>query len=97
MYAEVNLTLDRHARVLVVPVLAVDVDANDTTKGSVMIVTPNNRVEVRKIQLGMETANRVEVRSGLNDGDLVVLSGRSSLEPGKEVRPKVTVLAASTL
>jgi len=95
MYAEVNLTLDRHDQVLVLPTLAVDMDANDPAKGSVMVVTPNNRVEVRKIEGGLETANRGEVRSGLNEGDLVVLSGRAGLQAGQEVRPKVTVLDAS--
>ena len=53
-----------------------------------MVVTPNNRVEVRKIQLGLETADKVEVRSGLNEGDMVVIGGRASLQPGQEVRPK---------
>ena len=85
MYAEVNLTLARHNAVLSVPVMAVDADR-------VMIVTPNNRVELRKIAVGIETANKIEVRSGLNEGDMVVLSGRSGLQSGQEVRPKATTL-----
>ena len=104
MYAEVNLTLDLHHGVLAIPVLAVDLDpetssGNDSSTpatGKVMVVTPNNRVEIRKVELGLETANRVEVRSGLNEGDMVVLSGRSGLQPGQEVRPKVTTLSASS-
>lgn len=101
MYAEVNLTLDRHTAVLAVPVIAVDVDQDNSTSagnaatGRVMVVTPNNRVEIRKIQLGLETPDKFEVRSGLNEGDTVVLSGRSSLQPGQQVRPKPTVLAAA--
>jgi RND family efflux transporter MFP subunit len=87
MYAEVDLMLDRRANALAIPVLAVDREG-DT--GQVMIVTPNNRVEHRKIELGLETAAAIEVRSGLNAGDLVVISGRSSLQPGEEVRPKLT-------
>ena len=50
----------------------------------------DNSVEHRKIELGLETAAAIEVRSGLNAGDLVVISGRSSLQPGEEVRPKLT-------
>ena len=94
MYAEVNLTLDRRNAVLAVPVFAVDTDGGSS--GRVMVVTPNNRVEIRKIQLGLETADKVEIRSGLNEGDLVVLSGRSGLQSGQEVRPRVTTLAASS-
>jgi RND family efflux transporter MFP subunit len=104
MYAEVNLTLARHNAVVAVPIMAVDRDEQNSSAngaagpetGSVMVVTPTNRVEIRKIELGLETANRVEVRSGLNEGDLVVVGGRSSLRAGEEVRPKVTTLSASS-
>jgi RND family efflux transporter MFP subunit len=91
MYAEVNLTLSRHNAVLALPVMAIDRDSEGA--GRVMIVTANNRVETRKISLGLETASSVEVRSGLNLGDTVVLSGRSSLQPGEEVRPKPTTMS----
>jgi RND family efflux transporter MFP subunit len=90
MYAEVNLTLSRHNAVLVVPVMAVDTDSEKS--GRVMVITPNNRVEVRKISLGLETAQSIEVLSGLNEGDTVVLSGRSGLQAGQEVRPKATTM-----
>jgi RND family efflux transporter MFP subunit len=89
MYAEVNLTLSKRPRVLTIPTAALD------TSHQVMVVTPTNRVEVRKLGTGLETADRVEVKSGLNDGDLVVVAGRSSLQPGDEVKPKVTVMAAA--
>ncbi len=95
MYAEVNLTLDQRNSVLTVPVTAVDLDSDNQSTGSVMVVTTDKRVERRKIQLGLQTASRMEVRSGLNDGDLVVISGRALLQPHEEVRPKVTVLAAA--
>jgi RND family efflux transporter MFP subunit len=91
MYAEVDLTLERRDRVLAIPVTAVDLEG-DT--GRVMVITANNRVEERKIALGLATADKMEVRSGLNEGDQVVISGRSSLQPGDEVRPKLTEMAA---
>jgi RND family efflux transporter MFP subunit len=94
MYAEVNLTLARHDTVIAVPVMAIDEDAAGGS-GSVMVITPNNRVEVRHVALGLETADRVEIRSGLNDGDMVVLTGRASLKAGQEVHPKITAMAAA--
>ena len=57
-----------------------------------MVVTPEGRIEVRKVKLGIETANRVEIRSGLNDGDLVVIGNRSGLQAGQAVRPKITTI-----
>jgi RND family efflux transporter MFP subunit len=101
MYAEVNLTLDRHTAALAVPVIAVDIDQDSSANsgaaatGKVMLVTPNNRVEIRKIALGLETPDKIEVRSGLNEGDMVVLSGRSGLQPGEQVRPKATAMIAA--
>jgi RND family efflux transporter MFP subunit len=102
MYAEVNLTLDHRNRVLAIPVVAVDMDSSNAQPGAaqtgqVMVVTPNNRVEKRKVTLGIESSNNVEVRSGLNEGDSVVLSGRATLQPGQEVRAKVIAMGEKTL
>jgi len=96
MYAEVDLTLHERIRVLTLPVTAVDVDGTNTSQGRVLVVAANNRVQARSIALGMETASRMEVRSGLNEGDLVVLSGRAALQAGQAVKPKLTVLAAES-
>jgi RND family efflux transporter MFP subunit len=89
MYAEVDLTLAQRKQVLAVPSAAVD------STGQVMVVTADNRVEMRKIETGMETADRVEVKSGLSAGDQVVLAGRASLQVGEAVHPKLTAMTAS--
>jgi len=91
MYAEVNLTLDRSYQALTVPVSAVDADGDSS--GTVMLVA-SERVEVRKVSLGLETANLVEVRSGLHAGDLVVIGARSALQAGQQVKPKITSMDA---
>lgn len=93
MYAEVNLTLDHRAAVLSVPITAVDV-TGDGQSGQVAVVTPDNRLELRKVQLGVQTANSIEIRSGLRDGDLVVMGSHASLSAGQRVRPKLADLAA---
>lgn len=96
MYAEVNLTLARHDDVLAIPVMAVDLAKSSEKSGRVMVVRPDHKVEIRNVQLGIETANKVEVRSGLSRGDIVVLSGRAGLQAGQEVRPKPTTMAAAS-
>jgi RND family efflux transporter MFP subunit len=93
MYAEVNLTLDRRSGALAIPVSAVDSDT-DPGAGRVMLITPDQKVEVRKVSLGLETANLVEVLSGLREGDLVVIGSRASLQAGQQVKPKITSMAA---
>ena len=91
MYAEASLTLDHRTNVLSIPILAVDL-SSDETSGQVAAVTPENRIEIRKVQLGTQTETKIEVRSGLREGDLVVTSNRSALRSGQEVHPKVNNL-----
>lgn len=88
VYAEATLTLNRTGDALTVPVQAIDRQGDNT---SVLVVDPSNRVQVRQVSLGIEgqTANDAEVLSGLNDGDQVVVSERSGLKPGEQVRPQI--------
>jgi RND family efflux transporter MFP subunit len=88
MYAQASLTLDRRNRVLAVPVPAVDF-GSDESSGQVVIVTPENRIEIRKVQLGLQSENKVEIRSGLQENELVVTGNRANLRSGQQVRPKL--------
>ncbi len=100
MYAEVRLAVTRREKVLAIPVIAVDPAKGGSgprpgskdagTRGKVMVVTAANRVEPRTVALGLETADEVEVLSGLAQGDLVVIGGRAGLRADEEVQPKVT-------
>ncbi len=105
MYAEVQLNLARREKVLSIPVTAVDLAAGEASQqpasaangrsGQVMVVGAGNRIEVRRVSLGLETANKVEVLSGLKERDQVVIGGRSSLQAGQEVQPKVTTVGGA--
>lgn len=85
LYAEATLTLEHRDHALVVPLQAVSQTGSEV---SVFIVDPNNRLQSRKIRVGLETASDAEVLSGLNEGDRVVVSDRSGLKPGASVRPQ---------
>ena len=88
MYAEVSLTLDQRKAVVTTPVSAVELGDNEAS-GQVVVVTPENRIQMRKIQLGLQTETKFEVKSGLRDGELVVTGNRAALKSGQQVRPKV--------
>jgi RND family efflux transporter MFP subunit len=94
MYAEVTLTLDHRNSVVTAPISAVEV-GNDETSGQVAVVTPGNHVEIRKVQLGLQTETKFEVKSGLRQGELVVTGNRGALKSGQEVRPKLVDLTAA--
>ena len=40
------------------------------------------------VTLGLETSTDAEVVSGLAEGEAVIVSDRSGLKPGEEVRPQ---------
>ena len=89
MFAEVGLNISERNHVVAVPVLALD-SGEDEKAGQVVRITPDNRVEVLPVRLGLRTANQVEVQSGLREGDLVVLGNRAALRPGELVQPKLS-------
>jgi RND family efflux transporter MFP subunit len=92
MYADASLVLDQATSVLVAPVEAID--RTDTTS-SVLVVRPDHSVRMQDVTLGLESANRIEVKSGLRAGDLLVLGNRSQLKPGTQVIPKVAATDAA--
>jgi RND family efflux transporter MFP subunit len=90
MYAEVNLTTESRNRALTVPIAAVDLSNGTETNGKVMTIPSDGRLESHDVSLGMQTADQFEIRSGLQEGDVVVIGNRASLRPGQQVRPKLT-------
>src|SRR5580700_9324148 len=89
LYAEAEVGLDRKENVSTVPVQALKHEHDKTV---VDVVSPSGTIEVRPVTLGIQTASEAEVLSGLQDGEMVVVSDRSGLKPGEEVKPKVIEL-----
>jgi RND family efflux transporter MFP subunit len=87
LYAEVTLTLNKDANALAVPLSAVE---RESDQASVDVVDSSGKVQIRQVVLGIETANDVEVMSGLQEGDQVVISDRTSLTAGEQVTVHLT-------
>jgi RND family efflux transporter MFP subunit len=85
MYAKVMLKVDQRPRALAIPVEAVGSDSK-----SVMTVNSSHVVEERPVQLGIETASKYEVVSGLREGDLVLLGNAGQVTAGQKVEPRIT-------
>ena len=85
MYTETQLVLAERPAALSVPLEAVAENGNDAT---VLLVTPQNTIEQRKVRLGMQGQSRVEVLTGLTEGDRVVIGNRSQYREGEKVQPK---------
>ena len=85
LYAEAILPVDQKANALVVPVQAVNHEADKTT---VFVVNRSNRLEDRPITIGQQSDNYAEVDGGLSLGEQIVVSERSGLKAGQLVRSK---------
>ena len=81
MYAKASIALERANGVLAVPVQALD---RTEDAASVLVVT-DGKIERRAVKTGLESPDLVEVRSGLEAGELVVIGSRSQLRPGQAV------------
>jgi len=89
MYADVTLNVRRSGIGLVLPVQAVDQTGNQPF---VMLVDSANKVEKRTVQVGVSTANRTEILSGLQEGDKVIVANLANFPPGEVVTPKVSAI-----
>jgi RND family efflux transporter MFP subunit len=87
-YADVVLVAGRQANVLTVPVNAIQRGQNRTT---VLVVDAQNRVQKREVHTGVEDANKVEILSGLSEGDFVIIGNLGSYREGQLVQPKESV------
>ncbi|HZU27014.1 MAG TPA: efflux RND transporter periplasmic adaptor subunit [Bryobacteraceae bacterium] len=91
VYAEAVLTLNQQADAPVVPLQALNHNGNQS---SVFVVGPDNRVEDRPITIGVQTPNYVEVMSGVRPGEKVIITDRSGIKPGEQVKPQLTAAMA---
>ena len=89
LYAQATILLERKANALALPLQALN-QANNQT--SVDVVDSSNKIVIRPVVVGIQTDTDAEILSGLEEGDMVVVSDRSSLRAGEEVRPKMTDL-----
>ncbi|MBA7664131.1 Multidrug resistance protein MdtA [subsurface metagenome] len=81
MFPRVRLLVQRDNALLVPQSALVEKDGQKE-----VFVVRNGTVHLRKVRAGLETDDLVEVLSGLDEGDLVVVAGPSDLKDGDKVR-----------
>jgi RND family efflux transporter MFP subunit len=85
MYAEVKLRIDESRNVVSVPLEAVD---RSGPSARVYTITSEGVIKVVPVTLGLETDQRIEIRSGLQEGDVVVVGRHAGLKDGQAVEAK---------
>ncbi len=82
-YTQVHLKLKATERALVLPVNAMLFRAEGM---QVAVVTPDQRVALKNVQLGRDFGTQVEILSGLDANDQVIVNPSDSLVAGTQVR-----------
>lgn len=90
MYAYVSFPVMEKRSALAVPIQAVSREGN---KAVAYRVNRDNRIEVLPVTLGIETRSRIEILSGLSEGDRVVVGNTSQLRQDQVVAPKIVELS----
>jgi RND family efflux transporter MFP subunit len=81
MFVEVRIAIGAKENVLTIPRKAILYKQNKTYA----FVMNRNQVSQREIQLGLTEEDFVEVTSGLNEGDIIVVVGVEGLKDGQRV------------
>ena len=85
MYASVQVCVDRHVDVLILPHEAIRRRAGTHL---VYVVGADDQVQERPITIGIENPESIEVLSGVTAGELVVYGNLDIIQPGQRVDPK---------
>jgi membrane fusion protein (multidrug efflux system) len=83
-FARVRVAVSEVENAILVPQRAIQELQGAKT---VMIVDPQNKVQVRTLRLGDKSENYYVVLDGLKAGDRVIVEGMQKARPGSEVRP----------
>jgi len=85
MFARAQLEQAVDSNAITVPQRGVVFGANG--KPTVMVVTPDNKVEIRPVTVSSAIDNKWIVTSGLKAGERVILEGLQKVQPGMVVQP----------
>jgi len=84
MYAQVDLSSIRTNPPMLIPSEALIVRADGA---GVALVRPDHTVHLQKIQIGRDYGDRIEVSSGLNEGDMIIPNPGDVAREGLKVDP----------
>jgi len=85
MYAEIYFVHDQKKNALTVPLEAV---LHKGSQATVLVVNSQNLVEERQVKLGQEESTRIEVLSGVSEGERVIVGKLGEFRSGQKVLPK---------
>ena len=95
--AKILVSTQSASDVIVVPVAAVTLDATNANEGTVMVVDDQSIAHETKVTVGIRAKDTMEITSGLNGGETVIVEGNYALpdetkvEVSEDEEPKRSV------
>jgi HlyD family secretion protein len=83
--AQVTISANSKPEAIVVPASAVTLEATNADEGTVMVVDAANVAHETKVTVGIRTSEQIEIVSGLQGGETVVIEGNFALPDGTKV------------
>jgi RND family efflux transporter MFP subunit len=87
MYANMQLQLNHVENVLTLPVEALVLEGN---REMVYVLDNQNRVHQRAVQVGLQGSRLAEIKSGLAEGDRVIVGAQEKYQEDELIRPVLT-------
>jgi membrane fusion protein (multidrug efflux system) len=85
MFANLDLTLQVRQNAIVIPEVALS-QILDGERARIFVVDASQTVQVKEVKLGFRLPGEVEVVSGLEGGEKIVLEGIQKIGPGSKVK-----------
>lgn len=83
--AEVRIATNQTGDAVVVPASAVTLDASNSDSGTVMVVGLDSVAHETKVTVGIRTTEQIQITSGLQGGETVVIEGNYALPDGTKI------------
>jgi RND family efflux transporter MFP subunit len=82
MFAEIDIVSDKKKNVIAIPSDSVVLKEGDTT----VAVVKEGRAKLKRVSLGIDNGELVEIKKGLKEGEVVVVKGQNYLDNGSKVK-----------
>jgi RND family efflux transporter MFP subunit len=93
MYADVSLRMREKPNALTIPIQALKREAD---RASVLVLGANDTGSVRTVRTGLETPDRVEILTGVEEGERVIVGNLAAYQAGQRVLPRPIVVAMNS-
>jgi len=83
--AQITIAAQTKTDAIIVPASAVTLESTNADEGTVMVIDTSNVAHETKVTVGIRTPEFVEIASGLQAGETVVIEGNYALPDGSKV------------